>query len=85
MIGVFTSVAVDDKGYWPIVVGHPNFHISDWRGPNFKYVNLPGWPRGKRVNSKMAVEALLDTVDKDELRKLTERMTGAHCPDTMVA
>lgn len=78
----FLAIKVTPKGRLvPAVVGQPNDHIMDWRGCNFRVLNLPGWKRGKTLENteenRILLHCLLESVIREKLADIVAHYQGA--------
>lgn len=87
MQATYLDVMEDERGLFPIVWGHADGDMPDWRGANFRYRLLPGWRRHLRLKSTVEnlelLRALLASVDKQKLGELLYNKAGSSLTDDL--
>ena len=80
MQALYTALCRDHKGLFLIIVGQPDLHLSDWRGPNYRYCILKTGKRGHRFrdteDNRRYLRALQKAIMYEKLRKLVRFNSG---------
>lgn len=81
----FADIRRARHGLHPVAIGRPDFHVADWRGCNFHWLVLPGWPKFKYLpdtdRNRKVLGALCRAVDKTRVRLKLEGRSGSFLPD----
>lgn len=84
---VYLDIAKDANGLWPVCWGQADGHMSDWRGCNYRYLNLPGWPRGRRLAdtpyNRRVLRALFTAIVPKHLARKVANRPGTTLSDAL--